>query len=93
MEAINTQKVMLDVADELGRALNKFEGFNSAHEGYAVILEELDELKEEVWKNKKTRDPAKMRAEAIQVAAMALRFGLDVCDNPKDSRLGERSTP
>jgi hypothetical protein len=88
MEAINTQKVMLDVADELGRALNKFEGFNSGHEGYAVILEELDELKEEVWKNKKTRDPAKMRAEAIQVAAMALRFVLDVCDNPKDSRIG-----
>lgn len=68
-----------DVYEELKRASLKFSPFASAHEGYAVILEELDELKAEVWKNQKTRDVAKMRAEACQVAAMAIRFMVDVC--------------
>lgn len=46
------------------------------HEGYAVILEELDELWEEC--KQKRPDPSRMRAEAIQVAAMALRFAVDL---------------
>ncbi len=70
---------IVDVGREYNRAASKFGAFASAHEGYAVILEELDELKAEVWKNRKTRDVAKMRAEACQVAAMALRFMVDVC--------------
>ena len=46
--------------------------FNSTHEGYAVILEELDELWEEV--RKKDHDKLRMRTEARHIAAMALRF-------------------
>jgi hypothetical protein len=64
---------------EASRASTKFPPFNSAHEGYAIILEELDELKAHVWTNQKRRDIAAMRQEAIQVAAMALRFVVDVC--------------
>jgi hypothetical protein len=67
------------VAQELTKATERYPDFASAHEGYAVILEELDELKAEVWKNQKTRDVGKMRAEACQVAAMAIRFMVDVC--------------
>lgn len=52
--------------------------FHSAHEGYAVILEELDELKEEVWKKARNRDPDQMIKEAKQVGAMAMRFLVDV---------------
>lgn len=48
----------------------------SAHEGWAVIFEELDELWEEV--RKRNRDNERMTKEAIQVAAMAMRFVLDV---------------
>ena len=69
-----------EIDAEYLRAIQKFPAFNSAHEGYAVILEELDELKEHVWTNPSKRDKAKMRAEAIQVAATALRFVVDVCD-------------
>ena len=52
--------------------------FHSAHEGFAVILEELDELKEEVWKKARNRDPDAMIKEAKQVGAMAMRFLVDV---------------
>lgn len=63
---------------ELDRARNANpEPFNSPHEGYAVILEEIDELWEEVRKNRSKRDLHLMRAEALQVAAMALRFVTD----------------
>jgi hypothetical protein len=62
------------VTDELYRAIGKFDPFASAHEGYAVILEELDEMWHEVKHG--TRELA--RAEAVQVAAMALRFLIDI---------------
>src|ERR1035437_1307062 len=59
---------------ELGRAMEKFPAFKSRHEGYAVILEELDEL----WQEIKHGSPERAREEAIQVAAMALRFLVDL---------------
>lgn len=55
----------------------KFPPFNSAHEGYAVLLEEVDELWAEVKRN--PCDGARMREEAIQVAAMALAFIAECC--------------
>lgn len=61
---------------ELHRGCSNFESFNSAHEGYAVIKEELDELWEEVKKN----DLGRSREEAVQLAAMAIRFLVDVYD-------------
>lgn len=65
--------LMTEIQDELERAL-KWPPFNSAHEGYAVLLEEVDELWAHVKKNQKKRDLDAMRAEAIQVAAMACKF-------------------
>lgn len=61
------------IAAELERAA-KWPPFNSAHEGYAILLEEMDELKAHVWANQKRRDLDGMRAEAVQVAAMAVKF-------------------
>jgi hypothetical protein len=68
-----------EVTDELDKALRKWQGapFNSPHEGLAVIHEEFDELKAEVWKREKKRQVKRMRKEAIQLAAMALRFALE----------------
>lgn len=64
---------------EVTRARSNWPPFNTAHEGFAVLLEEVDELKAHVWTNQKRRDLAAMKKEAIQVAAMALRFAAEVC--------------
>lgn len=67
------------VANEYDRATSLYGKFNSAHEGYAVLLEEVEELWAEIKKSPKKRDPLKMKEEAVQVAAMALRFLNDCC--------------
>lgn len=60
--------------------------FNSVHEGYAVLFEEVDELWDEVKKNPRKMEGGKeehkrrMRIEAIQVAAMALRFASELTE-------------
>lgn len=65
----------IDVADELARAREKHRTpIHSAHEGYAVLLEELDEVKAEVFHGDRT----KLRAELVQVAAMAQRMAEDL---------------
>ena len=56
------------------RAQERFRPFNNAHEGYAVILEELDEL----WAAVKQNDLRGARSEAVHVAAMAIRFIVDL---------------
>ena len=66
------------VITEYGQVCAENAPFNSAHEGYAVLLEEMDELKAEVWKKRHIRDINRMRKEAVQVAAMALCFLTDV---------------
>ena len=70
------------IIKEYKQAENKFGVFNSDHEGYAVILEEMDEL----WDTIKTNDRKNRNKEAIQVAAMTLRFLVDCCYvNPQSS--------
>lgn len=70
-----------EVVRELRAARAKFpRPFNSAHEGFAVLQEEVDELWEVVRAKGRTKE--RMREEAVQIAAMALRFIEDVCDKP-----------
>lgn len=73
-EFIHTpSSAVVDVVEELVKARSKHPtGIRSGHEGYAVILEEMDEVKAEVWKRK--YDPAALRKELVQVAAMAIRM-------------------
>jgi NTP pyrophosphatase (non-canonical NTP hydrolase) len=48
--------------------------FNSSHEGYAVLLEELDEVWEEIKKSKNYTLSNEAKQELIQVAAVAMRM-------------------
>lgn len=69
-------KVLAEVRDEIERAVRKHRPMQSAHEGYAVILEELDELWDEV-KSDNGRSADGIH-EAIQVAAMGVRYVADL---------------
>lgn len=77
------------VLRELERAREKFPPMASAHEGYAVILEELEELWDEVKCNR--AQLGTMEGEAIQVAAMAIRFVTDVCGGVSAARDGSKA--
>lgn len=88
--------ILAGVAAELGRAIRKHPPLHSPHEGYAVILEEVEELLEVGSRDvvtERIRPPldrlwtlvkadrgrsGEARAEAIQIAAMALRYVLDL---------------
>lgn len=77
------EKIWCELLYELQSARSKYPAFHSSHEGYATILEELEELWDEIKKKPKVRNKNKMRNEAIQVAAMAVRFICDICDTDK----------
>lgn len=59
-------------AKEAANAQFHWPPFHSVHEGFGVLLEEVDELKAECWQ--RHPDKGNLRTEAIHVAAMALRF-------------------
>jgi len=68
------------ISDEVERSQSIYGSFTSAHEGYAVLLEEVDELKAEVWKSSRKRDYGAMTEEACQVAAMAVRLMIEIAE-------------
>ena len=70
----NIDEILHLVKEEYQRARANHSPMNSGHEGYAVILEELDEL----WEDVRADDFDRAKDEAIQVAAMAVAFILEV---------------
>lgn len=68
------------VQNEVDKATANWPPFNSAHEAFAVLKEEVDELWDHVKTNQNHRDLEAMHKEAVQVAAMAVRFASEVCD-------------
>lgn len=79
-------KVFLEIAAELDRAkrLHGPTKFHGPHEGFAVLYEEVDELWDEVKKNPRkipggrSAHKEAMRKEAVQIAAMAIRFAAEL---------------
>ena len=66
-----------DLLTELATAQHRYKPMNSLHEAYAVLLEEVDELWDEVRKKREARDLPAVRTELLQIAAMAWRTALD----------------
>lgn len=62
------------IIGELDEATKRFGPMRSTHEGYAILREEVDEM----WDAIKANDTNHARAEAVQVAAMAIRFLMDI---------------
>ena len=71
--------ILHDVASEVVRTTELHGNFRSAHEMYGVLIEEVDELWEIVKQKRKNRDRAAMRAELVQIAAMAIK-GIEAID-------------
>jgi hypothetical protein len=72
-----------NVATELLNARAKYRPMASAHEGWAVLREEVDELWDEVKKKPAKRDAVTMYVELVQIAAMAQRMAEDICMSGK----------
>jgi hypothetical protein len=70
---MNTGEALNVILAELETAVKRFGPMASMHEGYAVILEEVDEL----WVEVKAQHADHATREAVQVAAMAIRFLID----------------
>jgi hypothetical protein len=69
-----------EVLEELERADSLFpRPFINYAEAIETVSEEVDELHEECRKNPAKRNRAMIRKEAIQAAAMILRFLRDCC--------------
>lgn len=73
-------KIVMDVIDALIKAKTKHANMHSAHEGHSVIREEFEELWDHVKAD--TGKSPEARKEALQLAAMAIRYVLDVIDAP-----------
>lgn len=74
--------LLAEVGVEVEKAVERYPAMNSPHEGFSVLAEEVDELWDEVKVKQGRRDVERMRKEAIQIAAMAVRFIYDLC-NPQ----------
>ncbi len=76
MEGLNS-KIAFEINEEIIKAKTKHPGdFYSLHEGYAVLLEEVDEVWDDI---KKDQSKETIKKELIQVAAMAVRMIQELC--------------
>lgn len=75
----NADVLIVEVLAELVKARAAHVPMTSIHEGHAVIREEFEELWDEI--KMKNPDGIRIRKEAVQLAAMALRFLIDVVPN------------
>jgi hypothetical protein len=72
------KEIWIRIESELESAMNKYPRLHSNHEGWAVIREEVDELWDRIKESKSTKADDFMKLECIQIAAMAVRFIIDL---------------
>lgn len=77
MSNVTIEVILDDIRAELERAQKNYPKMNSFHEGYAIILEELDEVWDEI--KMKNHNVQEIRKEMTQVASMCVRFLHDLC--------------
>ena len=63
---------------ELSQATKQYGKFKSEHEGLAIIEEEFLELRREIFRKHQERNIYSPATEATQLAAMAIRFLVDL---------------
>lgn len=68
-----SRRILQAIQEEAEHATKQFGSFNSAHEAYAVMWEEVEEFWEWVRCKRAERDPKKMARELVQIAACAVK--------------------
>lgn len=85
METLNKKDITKEITilnkiyDEFKRANSMYPLFNSLHEGYAVLLEEVEELWDEIKKKPSRVNPHHINEEAIQIGAMVMKLIISNC--------------
>jgi hypothetical protein len=64
----------LEVRSRAAAALGKYGPFASVHEAHSVLAEELDEIRQEVYRKPGLRSKLAVRNEALDLASVALRL-------------------
>jgi NTP pyrophosphatase (non-canonical NTP hydrolase) len=72
-------EALKQIETEYHRANDLYSDLHSNHEAYAVIKEEMDELWDEIKKNKGTKGNNQIRHELIQIGAMVVRYLDNLC--------------
>ena len=72
------ETALQQVKDEVEKAQANFPKMRSLHEGYAILLEEVDGLWEAIKADRGAFNSLRIRGEAQQVAAEAIRFLMDL---------------
>lgn len=82
---MNTEEVLEQVRVELEKITGLYPPYHSVYEGLALIEEEYEDLRNEVFNSSKVCHPIRkleggpcLRHEAIQIAARAIRFARDL---------------
>lgn len=79
-------EITKEIQGEVQYAITMYPKFASAHEGASVLREEFEELWDEVKIKQGKRDRIAMRKEAVQVAAMAIRFIYDLTQTEEEAQ-------
>lgn len=87
-EKVSVAYALFCVSEELKAARKLYPDFPTAMHGISVLREEFEELWEQLRVKDGQRDQQKMWDEAVQVAAMAVRFMLDCCPDAHAEPVG-----
>jgi hypothetical protein len=87
-DLIRLDAALAEIRAEVIRARSLHKPFNSPHEAYAILQEEVDEYWDDVKRDR--RVPA--AAEAVQVGAVAARIVMEFVD-PSHELFQPKTTP
>ncbi len=80
------QKALDLITKEYEKAAAEKPPYNSPHEAYAILLEEVEEFWAEVKKKEELHDLDRMAEEVKQIGAVAMRILTDVCLKDKPGK-------
>lgn len=71
-------KTIKAIIAEYNRAINRNGPFNSTYEGWAILIQKMEELWEEIKKVEAGNSGEKLHKYAAQIGALAMRFMVDL---------------